>query len=65
VNVLERLIKANKKDNGYRCRHRLHFGNMPKDWKLENRCKKENCPFLMTKEDYDKWKGGRKVVFYD
>jgi len=36
---------------------------MPKNWKLKNRCIKEKCPFLITKREFDEWKGERKVVF--
>lgn len=64
---MERLsFFRNKKRNlnpTHICRHKLHFGEPPKDWKLKHKCMKEKCPWLMTKEEFDQWRGEKKVVY--
>jgi hypothetical protein len=42
----------NSPDPNYVCIYELHLGEHPSRWKVINRCKPEDCPWLRTKEEY-------------
>lgn len=47
----------------YRCRYKNHPGKIPSVWEVVNKCEKGNCPWLMTKEEFDQWCRKNNVFF--
>ena len=62
------MERLNKKAMGlpssdYRCMNEAHPGKIPSNREVKKKCLRNNCPWLMTKAEYDKWCKVHHVYF--